>query len=77
MTAILIVICKYSSYLVCFGGRPSDQKVERYGGDQIDQEPSAKIVQRNLAGRRHHLVVLVHVRGTEVNSNVDYERYIH
>lgn len=65
------------TYLVRFGGRPGDQKVERYGGHQVDEEPSAEIVQRYLAGRRHHLVVLVHVRGPEVDGDVDDKRYVH
>lgn len=34
-------------------------------------------MQRNLAGRWYHLVVLIHVSGTEVNGNVDYKCYVH
>lgn len=54
-----------------------EQQVEGDGGHEVDDEPAAEVVQRDLGGVRLHLVRGVHVRRTEVDEDVYYERHVH
>ncbi len=57
--------------------RVDEEQVERDGGHQVDDEPAAEVVDGDLGGHGHHLVVLAHVRRAEVDQDVDDEHYVH
>lgn len=50
-----------------------EQEVEGNGGDEVDDEPAAEVVDGDLGGRADHLVVLAHVRRPEVDEDVNDE----
>ena len=60
-----------TSYLVCLGAE--EKQVERNGGDHVDEEPALEVVDGDLTRVTDHLVVLVDVRRTEVDENIDDE----
>lgn len=76
----MTLVCRHKwrygrRYLVRVGAE--EQEVEWNGSDQIDEEPSAQIVDRDLARVRHDLVIAVNVRRAEVDEDVDDEGHVH
>ena len=57
--------------LFCF--RVEQEEIKRNGGDEVDEEPALEVVNGDLSGVTHDLVVFVDVRRAEVDEYVDDE----
>lgn len=60
-----------ASYLVRVGAE--EEEVEGDGRDEVDDEPAAEVVDRDLGGLADDLVVLRDVGRAEVDEDVDNE----
>ena len=54
-----------------------EQQIEGNSGHHVYDEPAFEVVKSDLAGMRHHLVLLVNVGGPEVYHDVYDEHYVH
>ena len=57
--------CEAANLLI---GGEQKQRVERDGGDHVDEEPALEVVDRHAPRMRHDLVVLIHERRAACNA---------
>ena len=69
------IVISSGQYFIRVG--TEEKKIERNGGHQVDEKPTAEVMDGDLPRMGDHFVVVVDERGPKIDEDVDYEHDVH